>query len=193
MQPIAPDLLRALAVLGLVPAVLQHGGVGFMVMFLVVGGCVLPRALGSPAWFDTLFCATLLLAVWAALLDWYVSLPALDLAVHALTTGLVGALAWQLIDRAGLLVPHTEVVRARRAALLVTVMAATTLAVLWEIGEWLGHTYLDRRIQVGQSDTATDLVAGIVGAVLAGLLVARAWVVVPRGTGTHDLLERELR
>lgn len=176
MPLVAADALRALAVVGLVPAYVHHGGVGFMVMFLVVGGSVVPRALGSPPWFDTLFCATLLLAVWAALLDWYVTVPGLDLAVHAVTTGLVGALAWQVVDRAGLLVDHVHVVRARRAAFLVTVMAATTLAVLWEVGEWLGHTHLDRRIQVGQADTITDLLAGIVGAALAGLLVARAWV-----------------
>ena len=191
MQLIATDLLRALAVLGLVPAYVDHGGVGFMVMFLVVGGCVLPRALESPPWLDGLFCATLLLAVWAALLDWYVTVPGLDLAVHALTTGLVGALTWQVVDRAGLLVDHAHVVRARRAAFLVTVMAATTLAVLWEVGEWLGHTYLDRRIQVGQTDTMTDLLAGIGGAVLAGLLVARAWVtrVV---ADSYETREREL-
>lgn len=192
MQLIASDTFRALAVLGLVPAFVDHGGVGFMVMFLVVGGCMLPRALASPLWFDGLFCATLLLAVWAALLDWYVTVPGLDLAVHALTTGLVGALAWQVIDRAGLLVDHVHVTRARRAAFLVTVMAATTLAVLWEVGEWLGHTYLDRRIQVGQTDTVTDLLAGIVGAALAGLLVARAWVTQVPAHSAYENREREL-
>ena len=192
MQLIASDTFRALAVIGLVPAYVDHGGVGFMVMFLVVGGCMLPRALASPPWLDGLFCATLLLAVWAALLDWYVTVPGLDLAVHALTTGLVGALAWQVIDRAGLLVDHVHVVRARRAAFLVTVTAATTLAVLWEVGEWLGHTYLDRRIQVGQTDTVTDLLAGIVGAALAGLLVARAWVTQVAPRSAYETREREL-
>jgi glycosyltransferase involved in cell wall biosynthesis len=40
------------------------------------------------------------------------------------------------------------------------------------MGEWFGHTYLDRRIQVGYTDTLSDLAADAVGALMAGLVVA---------------------
>ena len=49
---------------------------------------------------------------------------------------------------------------------------ATTLALLWEMGEWFGHTRLDDRIQVGYEDTLGDLGAGVVGAVVAAVLLA---------------------
>lgn len=172
----ASDLLRIGAALSLAPAAWGHGAIGFAVVLLVVGGCMVPRALGTPGWIDGLFCATAIFAAWAALLDWYLAVDWLDLVVHALATGLIGVLAWQMVDKAGLLVGHRQVGRARSAALLVVVCTATTLATLWEIGEWLGHTYLDPSIQVGQTDTITDLSAGIGGAFVAGLLVARHWV-----------------
>lgn len=175
----ASDVLRVAAAVSLVPAALWHGGVGFAVVFLVVGGCMVPRALGTPGWLDALFCSTAIFAAWAALLDWYVAVDWLDLAVHAVATGLIGALAWQAVDKAGLLVSCEQTGRARAAAVLVVVCTATTLATLWEIGEWLGHTYLDPSIQIGQTDTMTDLAAGIGGAFLAGLLVARHWVTAP--------------
>ena len=180
-----PDLLRAVAVVGLVPALHFHGGVGLAVAFLALGGCFVPRALGSPVGFDALVCATAVLATWAALLDWYVALSWLDLAVHALLTGLVGVLAWQVVERAGLLVSRRDLPRARAAALLTTVTSATTLATLWEVGEWWGHTFLDPAIQVGQTDTVTDLLAGFGGAVVAGLYVART--LVPAAAGSRPL------
>jgi hypothetical protein len=43
---------------------------------------------------------------------------------------------------------------------------------LWEVGEWVGHTYLDERIQVGYNDTMGDLVADGLGALVAGALLA---------------------
>lgn len=176
MRPTPPDLLRAVSVVALVPAFHFHGWVGFAVVFLVTGGCFLPRALGSWAWFDALFCATAIFASWAALLDWYKAISWLDLAVHAVLTGLVGVLAWQVVDRAGLLVGSGDPRRTQGAAVLVTVTSATTLATLWEIGEWWGHHVLDPSIQIGQTDTMTDLLAGIGGAVVAGLLLARSLV-----------------
>jgi hypothetical protein len=47
------------------------------------------------------------------------------------------------------------------------------LGTLWEAGEWFGHTYLDQRIQVGYSDTISDLMGDCAGALVAGLLVVR--------------------
>lgn len=172
-MPLIPsDALRAIAIASLVPATISDGAIGFAVMFLVVGGCMLPRALGTPGRLDTVICAVFIVAAWAALLDWYVTVDGLDLVVHAGATGLIGILAWQVAQRAGLLAPASSGRPARMAAILVTVTSASTLAMVWEIGEWFGHTYLDDRIQVGYDDTITDLIAGILGAALAGMLAA---------------------
>jgi len=47
------------------------------------------------------------------------------------------------------------------------------LAVLWELGEWAGNAWLDRRIQVGYPDTMGDLAAGLAGSVVAAAVVGR--------------------
>lgn len=172
MPLIAPDALRLLALGSVVAATVTDGVVGFAVMFLVLGGCMVPRGWGFPGWFDALFCASIIGAAWAALLDYYELIGWLDLAVHGLVTGLIGAAAALVVDRVGVLDPAA---RRRRAGTTLGVVATTSaiaLAALWEIGEWLGHTFLDDSIQVGYTDTVTDLVAGCVGAVVAAAVVA---------------------
>lgn len=173
MSLIPPDLARGAAALSVVLAVFTDGAIGFAVMFLVLGGCMVPRALGLASWLDVLVCSTLVVAAWAALLDWYLKVPALDLVVHAVTTGLVALLVWECFARIG------SLARACRQwttwGVAVTVVgSAMVLAVVWEVAEWLGHTYLDDRIQVSVADTATDLLAGLVGSIAAVGWVARA-------------------
>lgn len=172
MPLIAPDTFRVLALVSLVPAVASHGFIGLALMFMVLGACMIPRALGTPAWLDVAYCSALLLAAWAALLDWYVTVPGLDLLAHAGATGLIGLLVWQLIERTGVLATPTSLVQARLVAIVFVTSCATTLAALWEIGEWLGHTYLDDSIQVGYEDTLSDLAAGSLGSFVAAIVVA---------------------
>ncbi|WP_204163412.1 hypothetical protein [Nocardioides gilvus] len=168
----APDTLRVLAAVTLVPAVVNHGVIGLALILLVLGGCMVPRALGTTAWLDAAFCSAALFAAWAALLDWYVSVEWLDLAVHTVFTALLGLLAWQLLLRSGVLAEPTTLLAARLGAVVFTTTMATTLAALWEIGEWLGHNHLDSSIQVGYQDTLSDLAAGVLGALAAGMLAA---------------------
>jgi len=117
--------------------------------------------------------ATLLASAWAAQLEWYRAVPWLDLPVHAACTGLVAAVAYVALVRAGMVAdPGTlRPGRARAGVLVVSAGLGAVLAILWELGEWAGHTYLDDRIGVGYGDTVTDLAAGLLGAVVAGLLV----------------------
>ena len=47
----------------------------------------------------------------------------------------------------------------RRAGLgivLTTTALGWMLGLVWELGEWFGHSYLDERIQVGYDDTLRD-------------------------------------
>ncbi len=44
--------------------------------------------------------------------------------------------------------------------------------VVWEIGEWFGHTFIDTSIVVEYTDTIGDLAAGGLGSLVAGGLLA---------------------
>lgn len=182
-MPLLPsDALRAAGIVSVVAATTVDGWVGFALFFLVLGALFIPRALGTSLWLDVTYCATLLIAGWAALLDWYLTVPGLDLLVHGAATGLIGAVTWQVLVRVGAL-PHHDDVRLERPRLgtfVVATGAAVTLAVVWEFLEWMGHTAIDDRIQVGYNDTIGDLAAGAVGAVVAGLLVSRTSAAEPR-------------
>jgi hypothetical protein len=57
---------------------------------------------------------------------------------------------------------------------VVTLGLGLALSALWEVGEYVGHTYVDDAIFVTYADTVGDLVAGGLGSLAAGLwLVAR--------------------
>ena len=175
----AADVLRLAAVASLVWAVLGREWVNAALFALVVGGLLLPRLLRSWSVLDLVYAGVVLFAAWSAVLDLYVAYNWLDVVVHAVATGLVTVTVHRLLVRTGVLPPPdaTEHRRAgpRRAGLgvVVTVLAlGMALGVLWEVGEWLGHTYLDERIQVGYDDTMGDLLADALGALVAGLVVS---------------------
>ncbi|MGO1972146.1 MAG: hypothetical protein ACTH2Q_04235 [Propionibacteriaceae bacterium] len=179
---IAPDALRLAVLVSVVVATIGYGWLGFVLFFLVLGGVFIPRALSTSACLDTAYCGTLLLAAWSAQLDFYIALPGLDIAVHAAATGLIAAMAWQLLVRIGALPAHDDqrLTRPRVGTFIVTASVAMALAVLWEFGEWAGHTWIDDRIQVGYVDTIGDLAAGTLGALVAALVVSRTAVAEPR-------------
>lgn len=165
------DVVRAAAVVSLAVGPVTHGGVAAALLFLVLGGTVVPRALGLPTVLDVAFGASLLLAAWAALLGWYDAVSWLDLAVHAVCTGLVGAVGVLVLQR--LPVVATAPGPGTRAGLVAVTAGVGALgAVLWELGEWAGHTFLDDEIHVGYADTVGDLAAGVLGAAAAGIVLA---------------------
>ncbi|MCB7137464.1 hypothetical protein [Cellulosimicrobium marinum] len=169
------DAVRAAALLSLVVAALVLGGVAGALFLLVLGGVTLTRGLDLPPALDVAYGTSLLAAGWAAQLGWYDAVPGLDLVAHVVCTGLIAAVAHLALVRWRLLPPAPAEPSARaRAGLAVTTTALGALvAVLWEVGEWAGHTFLDDGIGVGYTDTVLDLAAGVAGALLAGALLAR--------------------
>lgn len=141
---------------------------------LVLLGLVLPRFLGATPGLDLLNAVVLMFAAWSAVLDLYVRISWLDLVVHAAACGLTtvfvhrALVAWSVLPRTR----DPNLRRARLGIVLTTTALGWTLGLLWEFGEWLGHTYLDQRIQVGYDDTLGDLLTDGIGALLAGLLIA---------------------
>ena len=172
--PVPADAARLAGVASLLAVAVRGQWVNAALFALVLLGLVLPRLLRAGRLPDLVYGIVLLLAAWSAVLDWYVRFGWLDIVMHVLTGGLTAAFAhrllvrWQVVPR-----PEASVVRRARAGVVVTTTAVgTTLGLLWEVGEWFGHTYLDHRIQVGYTDTLSDLAADAVGALGAGLVVA---------------------
>jgi hypothetical protein len=161
------DLLRAVALVSVAVGAAGWGFVGFALFMLVLGGTMIPRALGAPTSLDVTYCSVLLLGAWAAVLDLYLRIAWLDTVVHAAATGLIAVVAYVVMVRVAML--PVEVSRAGRV--VVATGAGTALALVWEVLEWAGHLLADDRIQVGYEDTLGDLVSGLLGAAVAGAVL----------------------
>jgi hypothetical protein len=171
----AADLLRAAGAGSVAWAVVDGQWVDAALFALTLGGLMLPRILAVVPALDLLYAVVVLFAAWSAVLDLYVTYDRLDVVVHTVACGLVtGTVHRLLVTRSVLPSPGDRVLRRAAVGVVVTVVAlGLALGVLWEVGEWLGHTYLDQRIQVGYDDTMSDLVSDGLGALAAGLLVLR--------------------
>ena len=169
------DVVRVAALVSLVVATVTLGGIAGALFLLVLGGVSVPRALALPAPLDVAYGTSLIFAAWASQLKWYDAVDWLDLAVHLVCTGLIAAVAYLALVRWELLpgAAATPPARASAGVVVVTAGLGAIAAILWEVGEWAGHTYLDDGIGVGYDDTVTDLAAGLLGAVVAGLVLAR--------------------
>ncbi|WP_293786538.1 hypothetical protein [uncultured Aeromicrobium sp.] len=169
------DAMRGAAAVSVLIGLSRYGTIPAALFFLVLGGTIIPRAIGAPAALDIAYGGTLVVAAWAAVLDWYARFESLDLVAHAAATGLVAAMAYLLLVRLAMLPPPADsrLQRGRAGTVVVTTSLGVALATLWEFGEWIGHTHFDDRIQVGYTDTLGDLAAGTVGALFAAVVLAR--------------------
>ncbi len=170
------DVLRVAGAGSLVWAAAGGEWVNAALFALVLGGLMLPRIVPTRPVVDLTYGATLLFAAWSAVEDLYVRYDELDKVVHTIACGLVAAVVHRLLVTASVLPPTTDrSLRRAGTGVVVTVWAlGLALGTLWEAGEWFGHTHLDQRIQVGYSDTVGDLMADCLGALVAGLVVARS-------------------
>jgi hypothetical protein len=174
----AADVLRVVGAASFGWAVLDSQWVNAALFALVWGGLMLPRipirALAISPAADLVLGVVVLFAAWSAVLDLYLRYEGLDLVVHAVASGLIAVQAHRALTRQsppGRSLDHSA--RPARFATMLTVASlGCALGLLWEVGEWVGHTYLDERIQVGYNDTMGDLVADGLGALVAGALLA---------------------
>jgi hypothetical protein len=162
------DAAAVLTVVSLLAGLLD-GAVAVALFALVLLGHVVIRLAPLRPAVQAATAVALPAAAWAAMADAYQRVSWLDVAAHFAVTGLLAVLVTAGVYRAGWLRPG--------GAAAGTVLLATTLGVLlavaWEFGEWVGHTYLDPAIQVGYDDTIGDLAAGLAGALTAGVLYRR--------------------
>ena len=169
------DAVRVAGLVSTAVAVVWFDGVAVALMLLVLGGLMVPRALGTPGRLDAAYGVGLLVAAWSGVLDLYRQIAWWDLTVHWAATGLVAALTYGIVVRLGVARDTADIASTahRVGVVLVTTALGLGLAVLWELGEWLGHTYLDESIYVTEVDTLGDLVAGGLGSLTAGATMSR--------------------
>ena len=162
------DALRAVAVVGIVVAAVGWGPLSGVSLALVAAAMLLPRLLELRPSVDIAFGVVVLVAVWSSVLGIYVSTRWWDLPVHLLTNGLCAALLYIVLVQFGVVADASTLPRPMLSAAVVTTALGLSLGVLWEVFEWLGHTFLDPEIFVGYTDSIGDLVWGGAGALLAG-------------------------
>ncbi|WP_146249277.1 hypothetical protein [Curtobacterium sp. MCLR17_042] len=175
------DVVRALTLVSVVVATVGWGGTAFPVMALALLGVVVPRMLGLRPAFDVAVCVLVLLAGWSSVLEWYTTVFLWDKFMHVVLTGLLAAVLYVIgADLRAVPAPHAE----RRVVVAVLALCAgLAVGAVWEMGEWLGHNFVDSKIFVGYDDTIGDLAADGAGGLLVGLglpwLAARREVVRP--------------
>jgi hypothetical protein len=169
------DSVRVLGALSILVSAVWFGPVEVALFLLVLLGLLVPRVIALPVALDLALGVTLLAGGWFAVFDVFEAVGPLDLVVHLLANGLLAVTAYLLLVRLGALPDPTDATtptRHRTGMVVVTTALGALLGVLWELGEWAGHTYFDDGINVGYEDTLGDLVSGAVGSLLGGLLLA---------------------
>ena len=167
----AADGVRLAAVASIVVAGIGWGLEGALSLTLVSVGMLLPRALGVRPGFDIAFGVLALVSVWSSVTDLYITVKWWDLPMHFLMTGLAGALAYVLLLRFGVVADHATLRHPRLSATVVTTALGTSFAALWEMWEWFAKNFIDETTYVGYRDTIGDMAQGVLGALLAGLLM----------------------
>ncbi|SMQ58245.1 hypothetical protein [Agreia sp. VKM Ac-1783] len=171
------DALRVLGVLSVLAGGIGWGFVEVAVFALTLLGMLVPRFLGVRPGFDIAVGGTLLVAAWSGVFELYTSIDWLDVVIHFAANGVLAALIFVVAARVGIVADVGDgapgeigTVAVIRPAVLTTVFGLAA-GVLWEMGEWAGHTYIDSAIYVGYDDTIGDLAVGGLGSLLAGLCI----------------------
>jgi hypothetical protein len=170
-------VVRVLGAVSLAVAVVARGPVDAALFALVLAGLVVPVTAGVGRWLDAAYGVGLLAAAWAGALGLYEAVPWLDLVMHLVVTGLVAAVAHLVLARRAGAVAEPGAVPGAAAgggSVAVTAALGLGLSVLWEVGEYLGHTYADSSIHVAYRDTVGDMVLGGLGSAAAGVALVVA-------------------
>lgn len=168
------DALRVLGVLSVVAGGVGWGFVEIAVFALTLLGMLVPRFLGVRPGFDIAVGSTLLVAAWSGVFELYTSIGWLDVVIHFAANGVLAALIFVVAARLGIVADVSDAASGMasriRPAVLTTAFGLSA-GVLWEMGEWAGHRYIDSAIYVGYDDTIGDLAVGGLGSLLAGLCI----------------------
>jgi hypothetical protein len=169
----AADGVRAIGLLGVVAAFVWFTPTDAGVLAAALPALVAPRFLGARAGFDLAFGVVVLVAAWSNVFDLYRTVPGWDLVLHVVCTGVLAAALYLALARLDVVPPARAAGTRRRTPVVIVTALALALGAVWEMVEWAGKTFVTDEIFVSYTDTIGDLVAGGVGGLLAGVLVAR--------------------
>jgi len=135
---------------------------------------LVPRLCGLAPLFDLAFGVAMLLATWAGVRNWYVTVVWMDEVVHFVTVAAVTVTGCLVLAKWHVLAEATALAERGRAAVLplLLTMLGFTVACLWEFVEWVAQQLSPGAIHVGYDDTVLDLALGGLGALLAGTFLS---------------------
>lgn len=162
------DAVRLATLLAIPTAWVITGPLSALTMLLVCGGTWLTRYYSRTRNEDLAGSVVLLLGGAFSVLGTYKAIDWLDLVVHGLMLMILTKLLTNMLVHHEML-PAAEDRRQAAGILLAVTSMGVLLAVLWEIGEWIGHTFINPEVGVGYDDTLGDLAAGLLGALAAAL------------------------
>ncbi|WP_405375692.1 MULTISPECIES: DUF2238 domain-containing protein [unclassified Microbacterium] len=166
----AADGIRVLGLLSVVIAFIWWEVTDAGILALALPTILVPRFLGARASFDIVYGAVVSIAAWSNVLGLYRAISWWDLAVHFAATGLIAAMLYLALRRAGVVPPGTA---PRRVALVLVTTIGLAISAVWEMIEWLGKAFISPDIFVTYDDTVGDMVFGGLGALAAAVVVAR--------------------
>ncbi|MFB2585243.1 hypothetical protein [Herbiconiux liukaitaii] len=166
------DALRVLGAVGVLVAAIAFGPTDAGVLAFVLPGLLLPRFLGVRPGFDIVYCALLLVAGWSNVLDLYTRIPWWDVLVHFACTGVIAVMLYLLLAQMGVVMDPADDRFTPATALVLSATLGLALSAVWEMVEWIGHTFISGEIFVEYDDTIGDMAMGGLGAVIAGIVLA---------------------
>lgn len=167
------DGVRLSSVVSIVVAAVWFDLPAVLGLIVVTIGLIIPRLCRLAGPFDAPFCITILIAPWSGIGGLYRAISWWDLAVHFVTAGSSAAVLYLIMARTSITPTATKQAFPARSVIVLTTALGMTAAVLWEFLEWAGNRYITDRIHVGYNDTLSDLAIGGLGAVIAGVALAR--------------------
>ncbi|WP_336659883.1 hypothetical protein [Leucobacter sp. USHLN153] len=179
------DALRVVGLLSVVGAAIWLLPTDAGVLALTLPALVAPRILGVRAGFDIVFSLVVLAAAWSNVIDLYRTVAWWDIVMHAVTMAVLVPLVYLLLARAGVVPPSSAPSSApssppsvpgrprKRVPLVLFPTLGLALGALWEMVEWAGFEWISDEIYVDYADTIGDLAVGGLGALAAGIALAR--------------------
>lgn len=170
----AADVVRVIGLLLVPVAAIGWGGTAAGVMGLVLIGLVAPRFIGAAPAFDVGLGVILIVAGWSSVVDLYGAIPYWDLVVHFAAGGAIAAGIYLLLAFLDLVEPPDAAATRLATVLVLTTSFGLAASAVWEMAEWMGHTYIDERIFVGYDDSIADMALGALGSVAAAFALTYA-------------------
>lgn len=163
------DAVRAVAIVIVIVSLFTLPFTDFAVLSMSLPAVMLSRMIGLRSGLDLITCVTVFVAAGSNVLELYRAWTGWDLVVHLVCTGVLAAVALVLLDDGGVIAPTGR----RRTPIVVSTLAGLALSAVWEMVEWFGYRFITDAIFVTYDDTIGDMMAGGVGALIAGVLASR--------------------